>query len=353
MASYAATINIRHISTSKGSVDRPARKTLSVGGARKAALDNLSYATRASKTDDLDIIGHTQGETMIAENAADREAMRDMSRWAIDARAEKHTDANGVRLADKMIVSLPADASPEHHREMVGGILSDLGGDSDAWLVAAIHRDRAGNPHAHILAIDGLETRETAQARRPDAQRIRRRDQLRLNEGGNRPELRQRIAAQINLVADREGYRRAEVRSLADQGIDRAAPDHEGPQGSARRTRRRNDREIRAWLDAGDSGGWDAFEDMPPPVAPAPPSRPSTPPRAPSPATGGPAMPPVAPSHPEPARKRPAVPVLAENGDRDRRIREAAEGLARRRAEEAAQKAARAVKRRRKGQDVL
>jgi hypothetical protein len=322
MSSYAATINIRHISTSSRG-----RSSLSVSGARKAALDNLSYATRASKTDDLDIIGHSQGETLIATDAADRAAMWDMSRWAIDARAERHTDANGIRLADKMIVSLPADASPEHHREMVGSILSDLGGDSDAWLVAAIHRDRAGNPHAHILAIDGLETREAAHARRPDAQRIRRRDQLRLNEGGNRPELRRRIAAQINLVADREGYRRAEIRSLSDQGIDRAAQEHQGPKGSARRTRR----DLDAWLD---DGGLDAFDDMSPPVQPAPHSQP------------------VPPSHSVPKRRRAAQPLLAENDDRDRRIREAAEQLARRRADEAAQKAAKAENRRRKGQNT-
>lgn len=338
MASYAATINIRHISTSSRG-----RSSLSVGGARKGALDNLSYITRASKTADLDIIGHSQGETMIAENAADREAMRDMSRWAIDARAARHTEANGVRLADKIIVSLPADASPEHHREMASGILAELGGDSDAWLVAAIHRDRRGNPHLHILAIDGLETREAALARRPDAQRVRRRDQLRLNEGGNRPELRARIAAQINAVSEREGYRCAEVRSLVDQGIDRAATEHEGPQGSARRLRRERDRQIDAML-AASGDDWDDL-DMSPNVQPASPSRPSTPPRAPSPAIEEPAPPPVAPSRPAVATRRPGTTAQAENAA-VRRVREAAEHLAQRRAEEAEQKAARRLRRR-------
>ena len=239
MRSYAATINIRHISTSSRS-----RSALSVGAARKAALDNLTYICRAEVAHP-DVLGHSQGETLIAEDTTDRAAMREMTRWAIDARAARHSEANGVRLADKLIISLPADATAEHHREMVSAIMADLGGNSDAWLVGAIHRDRVGNPHAHILAIDGLETREDAQARRPDAQRIRRRDALRLNEGGNRQELRVRIAARINAVSRREGYRLAEVRSLADQGVERGPQTHDGPSGSARRMRR----EVDAWLD--------------------------------------------------------------------------------------------------------
>lgn len=245
MASYAATINIRHISTGRPPPGQKARSMLSLRDAKAKALGSLRYIARADAAADLDIIGHCQGETMIAENQADRRAMLTMSRWAINARAERHTEANGIRLADKLIISLPRDATPDHHREMVANIVADLGADSDAWLVAAIHRDRAGNPHAHILAVDGLETREAAVDRRPDAKRVRRRDQLRLNEGGNRPELRRRIANQINLVSKREGYRRAEVRSLADQGIKRTAQSHDGPRGSARRTLR----EIDAWFE--------------------------------------------------------------------------------------------------------
>lgn len=260
MVSYAATINIRHISTSA-----KARSGLTVSAARKAALDNLAYICRADATADFDIIGHCQGETLIAKDAIDRAAMREMSRWAIDARAKRHTEANGVRLADKLIVSLPRDASPEHHRKMVAAIISEMGQDSDAWLVAAIHRDRRGNPHAHILAIDGLETHNAAAARRPDAKRVRRRDALRFNEGGNRQALRQEIADQINTVSDTYGYRLAEVRSLKDQGIQRAPQSHEGPYGSARRKLR----ESSAWLDQTSLHGawteWDTFltEELP------------------------------------------------------------------------------------------
>jgi|TARA_R100000935_G_C2838829_1_gene169810 hypothetical protein len=244
MTTYAATINIRHISTGRPPAGKKSRICLSLRAAKAKALSSLRYITRPDAAADMDIIGHSQGTTMIAQNKADRIAMLQMSKWAINARATRHTDANGIRLADKIIVSLPRDASPDHQREMVGRIVSDLGKDSDAWIIAVIHRDRAGNPHAHILGIDGLETREAATARRPNAKRIRRRDQLRLNEGGNRPTVRRQIAHQINIVSGREGYRRAEVRSLADQGVDRIAQPHEGPYGSPRRTKR----EIMDWM---------------------------------------------------------------------------------------------------------
>jgi len=261
MTSYAATINIRHISTGRPPLGQSARAMLPLKEARTKALNSLRYITRADAAADLDIIGHSQGVTMIAEGKADRRAMMEMSRWAIDTRAKRHTDANGVRLADKIIISLPRDATHEHQREMVANILSDLGKDSDAWLIAAIHRDRFGNPHAHILGIDGLETKEAALARRPDAKRVRRRDQLRLNEGGNRPSLRHGIAAQINAISEREGYRLAEVRSLEDQGIMRAPQAHQGPHGSPRRDRR----ELLSWLNNTDDlcTGWDIGDASP------------------------------------------------------------------------------------------
>lgn len=179
---------------------------------------------------------------MIAENPADRIAAREMTLWALDARAAKHRPTTGIRLADTMIISLPRDASPEHHREMVAGIVADLGGESDAWLIGAIHRDREGNPHAHLLAIDGLETEAQAKARRPNATRVRRADALRLNQGGNRQALRARIAAQINTVSEREGYRKAEVRSYEARGIERTPTHHYGP------TKQAIDDKLTAWL---------------------------------------------------------------------------------------------------------
>ena len=113
---------------------------------------------------------------------------------------------------------------------MCAAILSDFSRDSEAFGMAAIHTDKRGNPHAHFLFVDGLESLDAAKARRPDAKRVRRADALRLNEGGNRQEVRERVAAAINATAAPAGRRLAEVRSFKDRGIDREPQRHEGPQ---------------------------------------------------------------------------------------------------------------------------
>ena len=41
---------------------------------------------------------------------------------------------------------------------MCAAILSDFTRDSEAFGMAAIHTDKRGNPHAHFLFVDGLES---------------------------------------------------------------------------------------------------------------------------------------------------------------------------------------------------
>ena len=221
MSTYEMSFSLSAYSTSPR-----ARDSLSVSDATGNAAANLRYITRESAVDAEagDLIHHTRGQA----TALSREQASQLGREELEKRAARHNPKTGVRLCDKLTVSLPADASPEQHREMVRGILGDLGGDSEAHLIAAIHRDRAGNPHAHVWALDGRETREAAQARRPDAKRVRQGDHLRLNEGGKPKEVRARLAACINEVAEKTGGRRAEHRSFKERGIDRVPQIHEG-----------------------------------------------------------------------------------------------------------------------------
>lgn len=221
MSTYEMSLSLSSYSTSP-----KARDSLSVADAAGNAAANLRYITRESAVDAEagDLIHHHAGEA----KAISRAEASQLGREELEKRAARHNPKTGVRLCDKLTVSLPADASPEQHREMVKGILGDLGGDSEAHLIAAIHRDRAGNPHVHIWALDGRETREAAQARRPDAKRVRQGDHLRLNEGGKPKEVRARIAAAINEIADRHDGRRAEHRSFKDRGIERTPQIHEG-----------------------------------------------------------------------------------------------------------------------------
>lgn len=221
MAHYETTVRLTHISTSS-----KARSGLSVADAVGAAKAHLRYITRDDAAEDGNIIARTNGHFL--DGSTDE--LKAAARSAIDNRSQKHTDAYGVRLADRLIVSLPNDATIAEQRQMCANILEDFTANSEAFGMAAIHTDKAGNNHAHFLFVDGLETLEAAKARRPDAKRVRRADALRLNEGGNRQEMRARVAASINAVALPAGRRAAEVRSYADRGIQQEPQQHEGPQ---------------------------------------------------------------------------------------------------------------------------
>lgn len=232
-SSYEITINVSHISTSPR-----ARTGVSSSEAVSNAKGSLKYITRIGAGEGEDIIVHSDGVTLRAERDADKSALIAMTHDAIDARIATERPDTGIRLADKLIISLPRDATSEEHRKMVERILQNLGGDSEAWLIAAIHRDKLGNPHLHILGIDGRETREHAELRsaahaaavhaagkRP---RIRCGDHMRLNEGGNRQDLRARIAHEINAVGQPAGRRFAEHRSYESRGVSRPPGRHIG-----------------------------------------------------------------------------------------------------------------------------
>lgn len=222
---YEATISLSHISTSLR-----ARNACSITDAVKKAKANLRYITRGDAAHAVDLLGYHRGTHFFGNNENDRNALRQIAYEAIEQRAKKHTQKNGVRLADKIIVSLPNDATDEQHRRMICSVLEDLGTDSEAHLFAALHRDRAGNPHAHILAVDGLESSQAARERRPGAKRIRRKEHLQLNAGGNRKAFRERVAAHINRISESENCKRAEYRSYNDRGIEQNPQAHEGVQ---------------------------------------------------------------------------------------------------------------------------
>ena len=102
MAHYETTVRLTHISTSS-----KARSGLSVADAVGAAKAHLRYITRDDAAEDGNIIARTNGQFLDGPT----DELKAAARNAIDNRSQKHTDAYGVRLADKLIVSLPNDAS--------------------------------------------------------------------------------------------------------------------------------------------------------------------------------------------------------------------------------------------------
>lgn len=213
----------------------------------KGAKQNLGYIARdAARADPADLIFAHAGKIKDGAEVEPGQLKKRMSQ-AIDERAKKHRKNVGVRLSDTMIVSLPNDATDEECREIAWGMLSHLVGDSEAHAMAAIHSDKERNKHLHIFYVDGLETRESAKARNPEAKRVRRRDfgrqivqEMPVGTDGNQlknecgkpitahGKLRADFAKIINDVGDREGRRFAEHRTFKERGIERTPQTHEG-----------------------------------------------------------------------------------------------------------------------------
>jgi len=206
---------------------------LSIEKAAMKAKANLRYIARSSAVKK----GNAAGAGMVKN--PDGSVVRNASegraaiRRAIDTRSQKG-GKNGKRVAEKMMFSLPNDFAGKPAREALRRVLHMLVADSDALAYGAIHTDRPDNLHCHILAIDGQESVASARKRRPDAKRVRRCDQLRMNERGRPREVRKAIAREINAVAEIYGLTKVEHRSFKDRGITREPGLHVGPQQIAR-----------------------------------------------------------------------------------------------------------------------
>ena len=158
MSHYETTVRLTHISTSS-----KARSGLSVADAVGAAKAHLRYITRDDAAQPGDVIARSN--RVILDGSPDD--LKAAAREAIDKRSQRHTDAYGVRLADRLIVSLPRDATMDEQRTMCAAILADFTADSEAFGMAAIHTDKRGNPHAHFLFVDGLESIAAAKPAAP------------------------------------------------------------------------------------------------------------------------------------------------------------------------------------------
>ena len=255
-ASYAITASFGSLST-----DPQSRNCISKEDGIAKAMANLQYIMRFNAVDPLRggaLLYRTDGLTHhVPMKVEERNAFIEMCEEKLGHRARKHTKSRGVRLLDKAIVSLPADANCHQRIEIAELAIAQFAGDSDATVVAAIHTDRSNNPHIHLWMIDGPESREQALARtkertrhtkssrpkksnktiQPERRRVRRQDYIRLGDLGSRAKARMDVAAVINIVANREGLRRAETRSLEEQGLDKKPQIHEGPQ-AAQKARR-------------------------------------------------------------------------------------------------------------------
>ena len=158
MSHYETTVRLTHISTSS-----KARSGLSVADAVGAAKAHLRYITRDDAAQPGDVIARSNG--VILDGSPDD--LKAAAREAIDKRSQRHTDAYGVRLADRLIVSLPRDATMDEQRTVCAAILADFTADSRSLRDGRHPHGQAREPHAHFLFVDGLESIAAAKAAAP------------------------------------------------------------------------------------------------------------------------------------------------------------------------------------------
>lgn len=185
-----------------------------------AGAAHLQYIMRSTAMSEVAWSG-VEGVNDDARKKAIRERMR-----ALSVKGGKL----GARVAEKGIVSLPNDWPPEARQEAVERLSRHLApAGSEAMALVVTHQDKPGNSHLHFLAVDGAESHEAAQARRPDAKRVRRAQVIRLGDRGRPQELRQEIAGILNQIATDRGLEGVEWRSFKDRGIVFTPTIHEGP----------------------------------------------------------------------------------------------------------------------------
>jgi len=138
-------------------------------------------------------------------------------------------DRKNARVIDKVRLALPRELSPEQRMQLVQDFARDLTKDRVPWF-AAIHAagEDAHNPHCHLVIRDRDIGTGKRVLRLSDSARDR-------EKAGLDPKavewVRIRWETQANRALEAAGFSvRIDRRSLEDQGIDREATIHIGPQ---------------------------------------------------------------------------------------------------------------------------
>ena len=209
-----------------------AQKSFSPAMAAANAAANLRYITRDTAAAEVQYHG-----VFMKPDGSPAETPREMKAAMRRAMEERSTRGgkSGVRVAEKVIFSLPNDFGPQAQSEALNLICETLSRHSESVLIiGAIHRDKSKNLHGHLLAKDGLESRKSAQERNPGALRIRQKEVMRMGDYGQKKKMRALFADCINQVADKYGLTRVEHRSYKTRGVEIEPTEHEGPPRRAR-----------------------------------------------------------------------------------------------------------------------
>ena len=140
-----------------------------------------------------------------------------------------------MRVIEKILVTLPNDASLIQLQEICSKILTEFCGVSNVHGICSIHgRLNGDNNHANFVFINGKESIETAQKRASEraksaTKRTRaiRKYHISFQEPFSIISNRKKIAEIINEIANRDGLNPIEIRPLKDQDIQTTPQMHE------------------------------------------------------------------------------------------------------------------------------
>jgi hypothetical protein len=152
--------------------------------------------------------------------------------WGQEGMPEK------ARIADKFMIALPLELSPEQRREAVRSFMESLGKGRIAWCAA--HHDQgedAHNPHAHIVFKDAdIDTGKKVIGTTTSARDVREA----IQHGWKVPprmttkDLRHAWCDHLNRAMERAGLDiRFDARTYKERGIDRESGIHIGPKAQA------------------------------------------------------------------------------------------------------------------------
>ncbi|WP_423415880.1 MobA/MobL family protein [Hyphomicrobium sp. B1] len=154
---------------------------------------------------------------------------REAIRWM---RAEERADRKNARVADKLVLALPIELTPQQQAELVWSFAEALTQGRASWF-AAIHANGKDqkNPHCHLLVRDrDVATGERVVMFSAGTKEIK----LRAHRGQRPPTtlkmIRELWASHANVALEGAGRReRIDHRRLIEQGEFRPAQVHEGP----------------------------------------------------------------------------------------------------------------------------
>jgi hypothetical protein len=156
------------------------------------------------------------------------------TRVYFDKQWEKAGSPENARIADKFMIALPIELSPEQRREVIASFMDAVGQGRIAWCAA--HHDQgkdAHNPHAHIVFKDAdVTTGRKVIGITTSAKDVReaKKNGWKVPPRMTTLELRHAWCDHLNRFMEREGFAiRFDARSYKDRGIDRQSGIHIGP----------------------------------------------------------------------------------------------------------------------------